>query len=122
MRGVLVACREEVPAATPVRLMARVTATIAMRDAATRGAGRDMGHLSVAEGRRDADAPIPDLTAGEGGGVASRFLGGSAQAPERRVGGAVRVQVERGGVMGVEPLDQVLGGQRSPAGRAGFDP
>src|SRR3954453_21687007 len=43
MRGVLLACREVVPAAAPVRLTVRATAKIAASGTASRSARRDMG-------------------------------------------------------------------------------
>src|SRR3954452_3815560 len=52
MRGVLAACREVVPDATPVRLTARAPAKIAARGTARMRLRRDMGAFPWTEGRQ----------------------------------------------------------------------
>ena len=55
------------------------------------------------------------------GPVAAGLLGRGREVGEGGVGDAVGVEAERGGVVGVEAFDEVLGGERAPAGRAGLD-
>jgi hypothetical protein len=61
------------------------------------------------------------LADGDGRGVAAGLLGRGRQLAERRVGDAVGIEVEGGGVLGIEAFDQVLGGEGAAPARAGFD-
>jgi hypothetical protein len=63
-----------------------------------------------------------DIADGDRWSVASVLFSGGVQIGERRVGNSIGVEVKGSGILGLEALDQILGGKRPPAARAGLDP
>ena len=57
----------------------------------------------------------------DGGGITPCFFGGRVEVGELGVAEVVRVDVERGGIVGVEPFEERLRCERPSSGCAGFD-
>src|SRR5437879_2164888 len=62
------------------------------------------------------------LAHGDSGSIPTRLLGRRRQVGEWDVGHPVGVQGERGGVVGLEALHELLGGKRAPTCGARLDP